>query len=140
MLVASHALTTCRDVYEVTMKRVQRARADQPKRAAALAQIAEKCRRKGSRAECAILRGLNGAADQDGIFAKREAARRARRVAAQFTLSADRQRAFAFAAELEKQVDALELASQAADKVVAQIQGQEQDLATASEDPDQGKT
>ena len=62
--------------------------------------------------------------DQENISAKREAARRARRLAAHFSHLEDRQRALAFAAELERQADALELASQAAEKVVAKVEAQ----------------
>lgn len=64
-------------------------------------------------------------ADQDEIEAKRQSARRARRLAYAFTDTEDQKRALALAAELENQADALELASKAADKIVDRLQTRE---------------
>jgi hypothetical protein len=49
-------------VYEVTTQRARHLQATEPKRADALAQIAENCPRTGSRSECSILKDLNAAA------------------------------------------------------------------------------
>lgn len=56
-----HALVTCGDVYQATMQRVQQTEASEPQRAAALAQLAEKCPRMGTRVECPVIRHLKAA-------------------------------------------------------------------------------
>lgn len=61
-LVSPHALTTCRDVHDLTLQRARQAQETEPKRAAALAQLVEKCPRVGTRADCPILAGLEVAA------------------------------------------------------------------------------
>lgn len=60
-LVDPHAFVTCGDVYQATIQRVQQTQASEPNRAAALAQLAEKCPRLGSRAECPVIRHLKAA-------------------------------------------------------------------------------
>jgi len=60
-LVDSTRMVTCRDVYDATMHRVREAEAHEPKRAAALAQLAETCPRKGRRVDCPILAALKNA-------------------------------------------------------------------------------
>ena len=55
------AAATCRDVYDTTIHGAQSAVDREPARSAALRQIAEGCPRKGTRAQCPIIRGLQAA-------------------------------------------------------------------------------
>jgi MerR family mercuric resistance operon transcriptional regulator len=57
-LVDPYSLGTCRDVYETTMRSMQRAMEHEPRRAKALAQLAEICPRVGSRGDCPIIASL----------------------------------------------------------------------------------
>jgi DNA-binding transcriptional MerR regulator len=57
-LVDPHALVTCRDVYETTMRSMQKAMEQEPQRAQALGQLAEMCPRVGGRADCPIMASL----------------------------------------------------------------------------------
>jgi len=57
-LVDPHSLVTCRDVYETTMRSMQKAMEQEPQRATALAQLAETCPRVGGRADCPIIASL----------------------------------------------------------------------------------
>jgi DNA-binding transcriptional MerR regulator len=57
-LVDPHALVTCRDVYETTVRSMQEAMEREPQRATALRQLAEICPRVGGRAACPIIAAL----------------------------------------------------------------------------------
>ena len=64
--------------------------------------------------------------EQGQVKAKREAAARARRLAVELTMPADRDRVLAFAADLEAQADALRRAPIAPGQPVTQTQMQMQ--------------